>query len=185
MADRVVVITGADNGIGLAMTQALLDMGDRVGALDLSTDNLDAMTSNGQRLRAYVCDVTDRKRTQNVVADVVGAWEGVDVLVNNACIAIFKPFVDRTPEETRREFGVNYFGYLNMIDGVLPVMRRQGHGVIHNLSSGVGITGYPGISGYAFTKGAIEALGRRSRPREPRPWSSSPPASRSTSCIHP
>jgi NAD(P)-dependent dehydrogenase (short-subunit alcohol dehydrogenase family) len=68
--------------------------------------------------------------------------------------------VDRTPDDTRREFEVNYFGYLNMIDAVLPVMRQQEHGVIHNLSSGVGITGYPGISGYASTKGAIEALTR-------------------------
>jgi NAD(P)-dependent dehydrogenase (short-subunit alcohol dehydrogenase family) len=160
-------------------------MADRVGALDLSIDNLKALTSNEQRLRAYACDVTDRKQTQDVVADVVRAWEGVDALVNNACIAIFKPHVDRTPEETRREFEVNYFGYLHMIDAVLPVMRRQGRGVIHNVSSGVGITGYPGISGYASTKGAIEGLGRRSHPRAPWPWSSSPSASRSTSCIRP
>jgi NAD(P)-dependent dehydrogenase (short-subunit alcohol dehydrogenase family) len=157
---RMVVITGANNGIGLAMTQALLEMGDRVAGLDLSTDNLDALQRDEGRLRSYVCDVTDRERVEHVVRDVLEAWGGVDVLVNNACLAIFKPYLERTPEETRREFEVNYFGCLTMIDAVLPVMREQGHGVIHNVSSGVGLTGYPGISGYASTKGAIEALTR-------------------------
>ena len=160
MTDRVIVITGANNGIGLAMTGALLDMGDRVAALDLHDDHLEALKTDGDRLRAYACDVTDRARTQTVVADVMQAWKRVDVLVNNACIARFKSYVERTQEEIRREFEVNYFGYLNMIDAVLPVMREQGHGVIHNVSSGVGITGYPGISGYASTKGAVEALTR-------------------------
>lgn len=82
------------------------------------------------------------------------------MLVNNACIALFKPYLERTQKEIRREFEVNYFGYLNGIDAVLPAMLEQGHGVIHNVSSGVGITGYPGILGHASTKGAIEALTR-------------------------
>lgn len=160
MTYRVIVITGADNGIGLAMARALLDMGDRVAALDLTRDNLDSLEYDEDRLRWYRCDVTDRERAREVVADVVQVWERIDVLVNNACICLFKPYIERTQEEIRREFEVNYFGYLNMIDAVLPIMRDQGHGVIHNVSSGVGITGYPGISGYASTKGAIEALTR-------------------------
>jgi NAD(P)-dependent dehydrogenase (short-subunit alcohol dehydrogenase family) len=156
----VIIITGANNGIGLAMTRALVDRGDRVAALDLDTENLEALDKDGDRLRAHLCDVTDRGRTLEVIADLVQAWERLDVLVNNACIALFKPYLERTQEEIRREFEVNYFGYLNMIDAVLPVMRERGYGVIHNVSSGVGITGYPGISGYASTKGAIEALTR-------------------------
>jgi NAD(P)-dependent dehydrogenase (short-subunit alcohol dehydrogenase family) len=154
---QVVIITGANNGIGLAMTQSLLEMGDCVAALDLSGENLDQSHPN---LRFYTCDVTDPQRVQQVVDDVVLAWNRVDVIVNNACWIVFKPFIERTLDEIRREFEVNYFGYLNLIHAVLPVMRKQGCGVIHNFSSGVGITGYPGISGYASTKGAIEALTR-------------------------
>lgn len=55
---------------------------------------------------------------------------------------------------------MNYFGYLHMIQAVLPHMKAQGWGIIHNVSSSVGITGFPGLSGYAPTKGAIEALTR-------------------------
>jgi NAD(P)-dependent dehydrogenase (short-subunit alcohol dehydrogenase family) len=88
----------------------------------------------------------------------VRAWGRVDLLVNNACICVLGPYVDRTSEDTRREFELNYCGHLNTIDAVLPVMRQQRQGVIHNVGSGLGITGYPGISGYASAKGAIEAL---------------------------
>ena len=81
-------------------------------------------------------------------------------MVNNACLAIFAPFEQKSLADTRREFEVNYFGMLNMIQSVLPVMKAQGSGLIHNFSSGVGISGFPGIYGYASTKGAIESLTR-------------------------
>jgi len=157
---RVVIVTGANNGIGLAMTRTLHDRGERVAAIDLAVDNLTRLATASEQLRPYPCDVTDRQRVAQVAADVLERWGRVDVLVNNACIALFKPYVERAQEEIRREFEVNYFGYLNAIDAVLPAMREQGYGIIHNIGSGVGITGYPGISGYASTKGAIEALTR-------------------------
>ncbi len=58
------------------------------------------------------------------------------------------------------KFEVNLFGYLNMIHSVLPVMKGQKSGIIHNISSGVGYTGMPGMSGYTASKGAIESLTR-------------------------
>ena len=63
-------------------------------------------------------------------------------------------------EQPRQEFEVNYFGYLRMITAVLLHMKSRRTGIIHNMSSGVGITGFPGIYGYASTKGAIEPLTR-------------------------
>ena len=80
--------------------------------------------------------------------------------MNNACLAIFAKFEDKAAAETRHEFEVNFFGYLNMIRAVLPIMKSLGNGVIHNVSSGMGLTGFPGLCGYTSTKGAIEALTR-------------------------
>ncbi len=154
--DRTVIITGANNGIGLAISRTLLEMGDRVAALDLSLENL----APHARLTNRVCNVTDAAQVAAVVHEIEKRWGGVDVLINNACLALFKPLADRTPEEIRCEFEVNYFGYVNMIRAVLPIMCRQGHGVIHNVSSGVAFTGMPGMTGYTSTKGAIEALTR-------------------------
>lgn len=85
---------------------------------------------------------------------------GVDVLINNACLALFIPFEERCLDDIRREFEVNYFGYLSMIRAVLPIMKKQGYGVVHNFSSGVGYTDIPGMTGYTSTKGAIESLTR-------------------------
>jgi NAD(P)-dependent dehydrogenase (short-subunit alcohol dehydrogenase family) len=154
---RTIIISGANNGIGLAMTRALLKMGDRVAALDLSVSHLKPAESV---LLPFVCDVTNPKRVQAVVDEVVAQWGGVDVLVNDACLALFSPFEKRPMDDIRREFEVNYYGYLNLIRAVLPVMRKQGHGVVHNMSSGVGFTGMPGMIGYTSTKGAIESMTR-------------------------
>ncbi len=154
--DRSVIITGANNGIGLAISRTLLEMGDRVAALDLSLENLVPHA----RLISKVCNVTDAAQAATVVAELEKTWGGVDILINNACLALFKPLAARTPDEIRCEFEVNYFGYINMIRAVLPIMRRQGRGVIHNMSSGVAFTGMPGMTGYTSTKGAIEALTR-------------------------
>lgn len=154
---RSIIITGANNGIGLALTRSLLDMGDRVAVLDLSLENLAQTTPN---LLTFVCDVTDPERIQDVMDEIIHQWGGVDVLINNACHALFSPFDERTLDDIHREFEVNYFGYLNLIRAVLPVMKKQGHGIVHNFSSGVGFTGMPGMTGYTSTKGAIEALTR-------------------------
>ena len=154
---RTILITGANNGIGLALTRSLLDLGDRVAALDLSLENLVPTTPN---LLPFICDVTNPERVQAVVGEITRQWGGVDILINNACLALYRPFDERTLDDIRREFEVNYFGYLNLIRAVLPVMKKQGHGVVHNFSSGVGFTGMPGMTGYTSTKGALEALTR-------------------------
>ncbi len=154
---RTIIISGANNGIGLAMTHALLEMGDRVAALDLSISHLGAATPN---FLPYVCDVTNPQRVQSVVKEIESEWGGVDILINNACLALFVMFEKRTLDDIRREFEVNYFGYLNLIRASLPVMKKQGHGLVHNVSSGVGFTGMPGMVGYTSTKGAIESMTR-------------------------
>lgn len=150
---RVVIVTGANNGIGLGLAKALAAAGDKVAGFDLSGDNLTGLT--------YIrCDVTDPVQVGASIAQVVSQWGRIDILVNNACLAIFSPFEEKPLADTRREFEVNYFGYINMICAVLPIMKTQHGGVIHNFSSTVGISGFPGIYGYSSTKGAIEALCR-------------------------
>ncbi|MFT3891034.1 MAG: SDR family oxidoreductase [Anaerolineales bacterium] len=162
---RTIIITGANNGIGLAMTQALLEMGDCVAALDLSLDNLGQTPlrhaqGGDPNLLPFRCDVTQPEQIKTVIEEIISKWGRVDVLINNACLALFIPFEERSLDDIRREFEVNYFGYLNMIRAVLPVMKKQGSGVIHNFSSGVGFTGIPSMTGYTSTKGAIESMTR-------------------------
>lgn len=130
---RSIILTGGNNGIGLAMANTLLEGGDQVAVLDLSLENINLSSPN---LLAYVCDVTEAQRVQTVMDEIISHWGKVDILINNACLALFTLFEARTEEDIRREFEVNYFGYLNLIRAVLPTMLKQGYGVVHNLSSG-------------------------------------------------
>jgi NAD(P)-dependent dehydrogenase (short-subunit alcohol dehydrogenase family) len=156
MQSKHVIVTGANNGIGLGLTRALRDRGFHVAGLDLSTENLRDVSG----VQALVCDITIPGQIERTVNSIADRWGRIDILVNNACLAVFASFEDKPVADTRREFEVNYFGTIRMIQAVLPIMRSQSSGVIHNVSSTVGTSGFAGLYGYASTKGAIEALTR-------------------------
>jgi NADP-dependent 3-hydroxy acid dehydrogenase YdfG len=143
---EVVVVTGANAGIGFHLTKELLQRDYRVAALDISLNNLNSlMASHPQLLRPSLCDVSSQPQVERTIASVLQEWGKIDILINNAALALFRPFEEKPLEETRREFEVNYFGYLHTICAVLPHMKTRRHGIIHNVSSGVGITGFPGM----------------------------------------
>jgi len=161
MGSPIVIITGANNGIGFHMAASLLKERYRVAVFDLSGENLMEMQDKyPSHLLFCQCDVTNDATIKAATESVLQKWNSFDILVNNACEAIFSSFEMKNIDQTRREFEVNYFGYVRMITAVLPHMKARGKGMIHNVSSGVGITGFPGLYGYASTKAAIEALSK-------------------------
>lgn len=161
---RVVVLTGANEGIGFYMLTTLVANGYRVAGLDVNGGNLESLReTEPERVRYYECDVTGSDDVRDAISGVIDAWDRIDILVNNAGIANVAPFADQPIEETRSEFEVNYFGCQRTIRAVLPHMRSQGAGIIHNVSSGAALGGHPGMTGYASTKGAIEAFTRSLR----------------------
>lgn len=156
----IVIISGGNSGIGYYMARSLLEMGFCVAVLDKRTDNLDKIQETYKNLLISNCDISYDAEVKAFVQKVIEKWGQIDILVNNACMTIFKPFKERKMTDIRYEFEVNYFGYLRLIKAVYPYMIRSGRGIIHNMSSGVGIMGFPGISGYSSAKGAIESLTR-------------------------
>lgn len=157
--ERVVVLTGANAGIGYHLLTALINDGHLVAALDINGDNiLTVRNDSPDHVAFYECDVSDSDDVQTAVTEVIDRWGRIDVLVNNAAVANFAPFDEQTAADTRREFEVNFFGYLRMVRAVLPHMRSRGDGIIHNVGSPIGDLGHPGLTGYAATKGAIKAL---------------------------
>jgi NAD(P)-dependent dehydrogenase (short-subunit alcohol dehydrogenase family) len=139
------------------MARVLGVRGDLAAGLDIDADNFHRSDPN---LHFHTCDVTDPMRAEHVVEDVPRLTGKLDILVNNAFLARFEPFVERDVDETRRGLEANFLGYVNAVRAVLPVMLRQGAGMIHNASSGVGYTRCPGIVGCTSSKGAIESLTR-------------------------
>ena len=161
---RVVVITGANEGIGYHMLTSLIEGDYRVVGLDIDGENVQSLQKKrSERVRFFECDVTADDDVETAIEEILNDWGQIDILVNNAAIFNFAPFEDQTLADTRREFEVNYFGYVRLIHAVLPHMRERNEGIVHNVSSGAGLVGHPGLSGYASTKGAIEALVRSLR----------------------
>jgi len=162
--NSVILITGANNGIGLSLTKALVNMPYRIACLDLSCENLKPLReTHADSLHFYHCDLTHDCDVREAVGRIISSWSRIDVLVNNACIAGYQLFEECSFESIRQQFEVNFFGYLRTIQAIIPIMKAQGGGIIHNVSSGVGLTGFPGASGYAASKGAIESLSRTLR----------------------
>ncbi|WP_277555253.1 SDR family NAD(P)-dependent oxidoreductase [Halobaculum limi] len=160
----VVVVTGANEGIGHHILRTLLEDGYRVACLDVDGSNVEPLAEDcPDRVAVYECDVTVDADVTRAVDAVIDEWGHIDVLVNNAAVFEFGPFEETSLEQIRREFEVNYFGYVRLIRAVLPHMTARGGGIVHNVSSGAGVTGHPSLSGYASTKGAVEALARSLR----------------------
>lgn len=161
---RVVVVTGANEGIGYHVLATLVENGYRVAGLDVNGEAIESLQeAHPARVRYYECDVTMDEGVETALSAVIEEWDRIDILVNNAAILGFGFFEDQTLADTKRVFEVNYFGYVRTIRAVLPHMKARNRGIIHNVSSGVSRVGNPGLSGYASTKGAIESLTRSLR----------------------
>ena len=142
---RVVVVTGANEGIGYHILSTLLENGYRVAGLDVNGDNIESLhEAHPTSVRYYDCDVAVDGDVETAIAEVIDDWGRIDILVNNAAILNFGFFEDQTLADTKRVFEVNYFGYVRTIRAVLPHMRARNEGIIHNVSSGVGRVGKKG-----------------------------------------
>ena len=146
------------------MLAALAEGGYLVAGLDIEGERIRTLRgAHPERVRSVECDVSADGDVEAAVEAVLDEWGRIDVLVNNAAVLNFGFFDEQTLEETKRTFEVNYFGYVRAVRAVLPHMRARGEGIVHNVSSGVGRVGSPGLTGYASTKAAVEAFTRSLR----------------------
>ena len=144
MPPPVVLVTGASSGIGHACADRLTRHGYRVYA---------ASRSNEFRL-----DVTQQSSVDSAIRTILAREGRLDIVVNNAGIAIAGP-VECTPlEEAQRQFEVNFFGALRVIRAALPAMREQGSGYIVNIGSIGGLIAIPYQALYSASKFALEGL---------------------------
>jgi len=156
--NKKIIITGGNNGFGYHLVKSLLEKGNRVATLDLNTDNLKQLQS--EKLLAISCDLTDQLQIDKSITMIMGTWDKIDCLINNACLASFSNFEVKSLASMQNEFDVNYFGHIRLIKAVLPTMIKERSGIIYNVSSSVGISGFERISGYASTKSALDTLTR-------------------------
>ncbi|MBN8613170.1 MAG: SDR family oxidoreductase [Deltaproteobacteria bacterium] len=158
----VAVVTGASSGFGLLTSITLADLGFRVFATMRAIgrrDELDEAASRaGVDVDVVSLDVTDDRSVREAVARIEAAAGGIDVLVNNAGIAVAGLFEDLDVLELREQLETNVIGIVRTTQAVLPGMRARRSGRIINVSSAGGKLPTPMLSGYCGTKAAVDAL---------------------------
>jgi len=156
LQNKVSIITGAAQGIGLATALKFAQEGAIVVVCDLKQAAIDeavaACRQAGAQAEGFLMDVTDRDQVDAVVAQVRDRFGRIDVLVNNAGITQDARLVKMTQAQFDRVIDVNLRGVFHCAQAVAEGMTAQGSGVILNASSVVGIYGNFGQTNYAATK---------------------------------
>lgn len=158
---RVVLVTGAAAGIGLAVVQHLVSEGHRVVAVDIDRTALDTAFAchDEDKVLRVTADISRVEDVERAVQAGVNHFGGLDALVNNAALhgkAWGGPCLDYSQEDWLKIFGVNVFAIVSLVRAALPALARSG-GVVVNMSSMVGY-GHGHSSPYAVSKAAVNGL---------------------------
>jgi NAD(P)-dependent dehydrogenase (short-subunit alcohol dehydrogenase family) len=163
LKDKVAVVTGASQGIGLAIARRLAQQGARVVLADILTER-GSEAAEALRNEAYDAifsemDVTDQSSIQNTLDRCLEAFGDVDILVNNAGVNSAKPVVDLSREEWEKVMTVNLTGaFLCSRLFARHMVERKAGGSILFMSSEVGKRGEAGASAYAASKFGVIGL---------------------------
>jgi NAD(P)-dependent dehydrogenase (short-subunit alcohol dehydrogenase family) len=155
---KTFLITGVSSGFGRALAEAALSDGHTVAGTVRNDADKQKFEALGRGAHALVLDVTDTKAIAPAVADVENGIGAIDVLVNNAGYGHEGILEESSIDDLRRQFEVNVFGAVAMIQAVLPSMRRRRAGNILNITSMGGIITLPGLSYYHGSKFALEGI---------------------------
>jgi NAD(P)-dependent dehydrogenase (short-subunit alcohol dehydrogenase family) len=155
---KTFLITGVSSGFGRALGEAAIAEGHVVvGSVRKAADKA-AFETLGKNAHGRILDVTDTAAIAPAVAEIERTIGAIDVLVNNAGYGHEGILEESTMDDLRRQFDVNVFGAVAMIQAVLPYMRKRHAGRILNITSMGGIMTLPGISFYHGSKFALEGI---------------------------
>ena len=160
---RVIAITGAGRGIGLATARRFAAMGERLALNYRATrDELEAVIAEaraqgGDGLEVQA-DIAEPREAAGFIAAAEKEFGRIDVLINNAGILFSAPTHEATFEQWQRTIAVNLTGTYCCIRAALPGMLRRKAGRIINVSSELGLIGFPTYAAYSASKGGIIAL---------------------------
>jgi short-subunit dehydrogenase len=153
---KVVLITGASEGIGAACARACAQRGARLSLTARSEDKL--KTVAGAESLITVGDITNPAIRRRVVERTLDRFGGIDILINNAGIGMYAPAWKAPLDEARAMFELNFFAPLDMIQLVAPAMRERKSGMIVNIGSIAGKVTLPWFTLYSATKYALGSM---------------------------
>ncbi|HKS27674.1 MAG TPA: SDR family NAD(P)-dependent oxidoreductase [Pyrinomonadaceae bacterium] len=162
LEDRTAVITGAGGGIGRAIAVSLARRRCHLALADINEAGLegteDLVRESGVRVSRHRLDVSDRMAVADFPAQVVAEHAGVDLLINNAGVAVGGTFEQVSDEDFEWLFEINFWGVVRMTRAFLPLLRASNEARIVNLSSVFGIVAPPEQVAYAASKFAVRGF---------------------------
>ena len=161
--NKIVLITGATSGIGLGCAMKFAENGDRLILTGRNEQRLaeirQELTEKGTQVLTLAFDVRDSKKDQELIGQLPEEWQQIDVLVNNAGLALgLEPEYEGDLEEWGTMIDTNIKGLLTMTRLVVPGMVERNRGHVINVGSVAGAAAYAGGNVYCATKAAVKAL---------------------------
>src|SRR5438876_503916 len=166
VSSKVVVVTGASMGIGEALARIFADHGARVVLLSRDAGRAEAArdrVGHTERTLALSCDVRNREEIDRVLSLTLHHFNQIDVWINNAGHGLLDSVAQLDMAACRETFDTNFFGAVESMLAVIPVMKQQGAGTIINISSVAGHIPLPFHAVYSATKFAMNAFGKAAR----------------------
>jgi 3-oxoacyl-[acyl-carrier protein] reductase len=162
LKDKVAIITGAANGIGLAAAKTFAKEGAKVALADfddtVGTERAAELAEEGYEVAFFQVNVADRNSVDGMVQKVLGQFGKIDILVNNAGITRDGMLHKLAVEDFQKVVDVNLTGVFNCAQAVVPALVQQGSGKIINTSSVSGVYGNVGQTNYAATKAGVVGM---------------------------
>ncbi|HWS90032.1 MAG TPA: SDR family NAD(P)-dependent oxidoreductase [Pyrinomonadaceae bacterium] len=159
---KAAVITGAAGGIGRAIAVSLARRGCHLALADIdeagTAGTAELVRSSGVRASRHRLDVADRAAVADLPAQVAAEHGGVNLLVNNAGVAVGGTFEQVSEEDFEWLFEINFWGVVRMTRAFLPLLRASGDARVVNLSSVFGIVAPPEQAAYAASKFAVRGF---------------------------
>lgn len=161
---RVAVVTGAGGGLGEGISLSLAAAGAAVACVDLTAEKSNARSEQvraaGGTAIPIVADVSRGESTEAMASEVIDAFGGIDILVNNAAIYPSRPWTEITEAEWDAVLAVNVKGYFLCARACHPSMVARGHGRIVNVASITLFGGWEKLLAYVTSKGGVLAFTR-------------------------
>lgn len=159
LAGKIALVTGATRGIGRAVAERFIEAGGRVAVCGRRESDAKSVAAElGANATGVELDVRSSQAVHGAVRSVLGAWGRIDVLVNNAGVAIDNFLTRFTDERWDDSLQTNLSGPFRMIRAVVPPMKESGGGSIVNLGSWAGLRGNPGQAAYSASKSGLVGL---------------------------
>jgi len=161
---KMAVVTGAGSGIGAAIARVFAARGAVVAAVDRDENAVrqvaGEIAASGGAASSHGCDVSQPAAVDALFASLAAAHPRIDILINNAGIAHVGTVETTTPDDLDRLYRVNVFGVYLCAHAAVPIMLRQGGGIILNMCSVAALVGIADRFAYSMTKGAVLSMTR-------------------------